>query len=98
MLIYSNPLLVKSGVLQGTILGPTLFNIFINDAPSVVHTYLNLHADDSKLIDGIRNQLDADVFQNNLNELNIWANAWLLSINTSKCLVLHFVENNLHFG
>ena len=66
MLIYSNSLLVKSGVLQGTILGPTLFNTFINDAPSVVHNYLTLYADDSKLIGGIRNQFDADIFQCNI--------------------------------
>ena len=62
MLIDSNSSLVKSVVLQSTILGPTLFNIFIKDAPSTVHNYLTLHADNSKLIGGIRNQLDADGF------------------------------------
>ena len=53
-LTYSNSMLFKSVVLQGTILGLTLFNIFINDAPSLVPN--------SKFIGGIRNQLDADVF------------------------------------
>ena len=84
-------------MLQGTILGPTLSNIFINDAPSVVHNYLTLFADDSKLIGGIRNQLDADVFQHIISELNNWANAWLLSFNTSKFHVLHFGEKKLTF-
>ena len=98
MPIYSSSLLVKNGVLQCTLLGLTLFNIFINDAPSIVHNYLAFYVDDPKLIGGIRNQLNADVFQNNINELNNWANAWLLSFNTSKCLVLHFGENNLHIG
>ena len=92
MLIYSNSSPVKSGVLQGTILGPTLFNIFANDAPSVAHKYLTLYADDFKLIGGFRNQFDADVFQHDINELNNWGNAWLLSYNTSKSHVLHFGE------
>ena len=38
----------------------------------------------------MRNILDADVFQHEINELNNWSNAWLLSFNTSKCHVLHF--------
>ncbi|XP_065564289.1 uncharacterized protein LOC136029714 [Artemia franciscana] len=98
MLIYSNSLLVKSGVVQVSFLGPTLFNTFINDACSMVHNYLTLYADDSKPIGGIRNQLDADVFQHDINELNNWSNAWLLSFDTFKSHVLHFGENNLDFG
>ena len=90
MLIYSDSLLVKSDMLQGSILGPTLFNIFMNDTPSVVHNYLTSYADDSKLIDGITKQLDGGVFQHNIKKVNNWANVWLLSFNTSKCHILHF--------
>ncbi|XP_065557575.1 uncharacterized protein LOC136025471 [Artemia franciscana] len=89
---------IQEWCFQGTILCPTLFYIFINDAPSVVHDYLTLYADDLKLIGGIRNQLDADVYQRDINKLNNWANAWLLSFNTSKYHVLHFGKKNLRFG
>ena len=96
MPVYSNSSPVKSSVQQCTILGPTLFNILIIDVPSVVHNYVNLYADDSKPIGGIKNQLDAYVFQCDINEHNNWANAWLLSSSTSKCHVL-FGEKNLRF-
>ncbi|XP_065580175.1 uncharacterized protein LOC136040037 [Artemia franciscana] len=84
--IYSKPLDIISGVLQGTVLGPTLFLIYINDLVTRVSNNITLFADDSKLFGSAHSaSLQAD-----LDHINEWAEEWLLSFNISKCCVLHF--------
>ena len=64
---------VTSGVPQGSVLGPLLFAIFINDMPKVVKHILKLFADDSKLIGIIKNRNDFEVLQEDLDSLSDWA-------------------------
>ena len=80
---------MKSGVPQGSIFGPILFLIYINDLPdTVIHAILKLFADDSKVYANSKstknNQLQIDIF--NLCE---WAKRWLLKFNSEKCHCLH---------
>ena len=77
---------VCSGVPQGSVLGPLLFNIFINDMnKSVAHSILKLYADDSLLYKPILNSMDSDSFQTDLNSLVGWADASQMKFNVKKC-------------
>ena len=73
----SNLSKVLSGVLQGSILGPLLFGIFINDLPlSVDHSTPYLYADDTKCLNTICSQTDIQDLQNDLNEVSSWSLRW----------------------
>jgi hypothetical protein len=78
--IYSDEAIVMSGVLQGTVLGPTLLLIYINDISNHVDNNMHLFADDAKL-SGIANP---HKIQHNLDRLQNWTQDWLLQFNTSK--------------
>ena len=81
---------VLSGVPQGTVLGPLLFLLHINDLPSVVHpdTRCRLFADDCLLyraIDSISDQLQ---LQADLRALEQWAAQWGMRFNAAKCYIM----------
>jgi hypothetical protein len=81
---------VKSGVPQGSVLGPLLFILYIKDIDSVCcgHTKLQLFADYAKLYCNINIENDSISLQQSLDRLVNWANMWQLSININKCAVL----------
>lgn len=87
---------VKSGVPQGSVLGPLLFLIFINDMPELLHHLSKLFADDSKLLAEIKNELDLIMVQTDLNSLVDWSNNWLMDFNLDKCKVMKLVKNKKH--
>ena len=80
---------VSSGVPQGSVLGPLMFVLYINDLPSLVSSQLLMFADDIKLYRSIRSVEDCFVLQNDINIMLDWSRHWLLSFNVSKCKVLH---------
>ena len=81
---------VISGVPQGSVLGPLLFVLFINDLPDTLKSTIQLFADDLKLVGNANNYEDIAMDMNMLEE---WENTWLLRFNPSKCKVLH-INNN----
>ena len=82
---------VLSGIPQGSVLGPLLFILFINDLPESVKSIVKLFADDLKLIaDGS----DKSTVDNDLKILEAWQRSWLLEFNSDKCKVLHLNFNN----
>ena len=76
---YSTELPVIYGVPQGSVLGPTLFTIYINDLIDHVQSRINFYADDTIIYD-----VDPDVVQRDLTSIYNWCNINLLTINCKK--------------
>ena len=76
---------VLSGIPQGSVLGPVLFVIFINDLPECVSSRIFLFADDTKLYRRIENDEDHDKLQKDLDSLQDWSDKWLLRFHPDKC-------------
>ncbi|KAL5250782.1 hypothetical protein ACHWQZ_G016501 [Mnemiopsis leidyi] len=82
---------VLSGVPQGSVLGPLLFILYVNDLPDIVKNKIKLFADDLKLI---CNANDNRSIADDILELEIWESIWGLKFNPSKCKVVHVNFNN----
>ncbi len=92
---YSSYNNVTSGVPQGSVLGPLLFLIYINDLPQVVrHCKMKLFADDCKLYLCVRSIEDAGLLQEDLQEVWGWCNRHQLVLALMKCSVLHLGPRN----
>ena len=85
---------VLSGVPQGSVLGPLLFIIFINDLPNGLSVFCKLFADDSKLMSVIRNLKDREELQENINKVIEWTKRWKMDLNLSKCKIMHIGKKN----
>lgn len=81
----SQPAPVLSGVPQGTVLGPILFLIYINDLPSNLQSDCRLFADDCILFRPILSKSDSDILQRDQDRLADWEDTWLMSFNPDKC-------------
>ena len=75
---------VTSGVPQGTVLGPLLFLIYINDLSDRVKSQIWLFADDSYLYRTINNPQDTVQLQQDLDELTKWENEWSMEFHPDK--------------
>ena len=93
--IQSQAAQVTSGVPQGSVLGPILFLMFINDISDGVRNTLKLFADDSKIYKTIKSHQDALELENDLDCLMSWSDRWQLSFNVKKCKVLHMGLTNM---
>ena len=94
---YSGWESVTSGVPQGSVLGPILFIIYINDFPLLLKNSCKMFADDAKLYGKVEDITDKESIQSDLQQCVQWANEWLMEFNKKKCKVIHFGTKNQHF-
>jgi hypothetical protein len=80
---------VSSGVPQGSVLGPLLFVLFINDLPENMTHKVKMYADDSKIIGIIKKPEDGSMLQQDIDRFCQWSRTWLMNFNKSKCVVMH---------
>lgn len=76
---------VTSGVPQGSVLGPTLFLVYINDLPDSIKSNVCLFADDTLLYKHIHTEEDCKALNNDLARLQEWEEKWLMEFNATKC-------------
>lgn len=87
---------VTSGVPQGSILGPTLFLLYVNDLPQVVKSAeCLLFADDAKFYKRITSITDCVLLQSDIESLIRWCADWKISLNITKCAFIKFTNKRI---
>ena len=85
---------VTSGVPQGSVLGPLLFSIFINDIDEGLVSNVSKFADDTKIANVCGTKEGYNSIQEDLNKVTRWSEKWQMKFNTDKCKVMHIGKNN----
>ena len=83
---------VSSGVPQGSVLGPILFLIYINDLPDCVTSQVRLFADDTIVYRKIKDHRDEAILQKDLSSLEEWENQWQMEFHPGKCQVIRVTK------
>jgi hypothetical protein len=87
---------VTSGVPQGSILGPLLFILYINDLPDLLsyNTLCAIFADDTKIYRHINSHQDHLILQRDIVNIHSWSTTWGLKFNKNKCTIISLKRNN----
>ena len=85
---------VISGVPQGSVLGPILFLIYINDLENEIGSNILKFADDTTMFRRVESQEDRHQLQVDINKLVKWAEKWQMFFNKDKCKCLHIGQAN----
>ena len=80
-----------------SVLGPTLFIIYINDIDDGLASDILKFADDTKIIKKVATIEEAYTLQEDLHKLHEWSTEWQMLFNTGKCKVMHFGNKNMHY-
>ena len=85
---------VDSSVIQGSVLGPTLFKIFIDDIDAETEVLSSKFADDTKTAQVVRTEEDRDRYEREGVKFEEWADTWGMMFNGDKCKIMHVGRNN----
>ena len=96
--IYSEWEKVTSGVPQGSVLGPILFLIYINDLPESINSFIKIFADDTKIYNTVNNITNQTILQKDIDNATEWANMWQLPFNAEKCKIMHIGRSNQNYN
>ncbi|GFU98635.1 RNA-directed DNA polymerase from mobile element jockey [Trichonephila clavipes] len=90
---YSQTRSISAGIAQGSILGPVLFNLYVNDILKSTKTMLCMYADDTAILSRHKN---LNTLVENINEhlahLEIWFSVWKIALNSSKTEAVFFSQ------
>ena len=102
--ITSSSVAVTAGVPQGTVLGPLMFLLYINDINTNIKSPLRIFADDCLLYRVINSPEDTIILQQDLDQISHWVKIWQLRLNVTKCAlircsrsltpIVHYTLNN----
>ena len=84
---------VTSGVSQGSVLGPLLFLLYINDLPQNIQSQVRLFAVDTAVYLTVTSSEDANTLKADLDTLQEWERIWDMEFNPSKCQILHITRS-----
>ena len=84
-----------SGVPQGSVLGPILFLIYINDLEDDISSKVLKLADDTKVFRKVTNDTDKQSLQDDLDKLVKWSEKWQMLFNFGKCKCIHIGHGNM---
>jgi len=85
---------ILSGVPQGSVLGPLLFVVYINDIDDSVNSKILKFADDTKIYNKVNSADCINNLQNDLSKLISWSEEWQMLFNFDKCKIMHLGYNN----
>ena len=92
---YSKWVDITSGVPQGSVIGPLLFLLYMNDIPESLQCLVEMFADDTKVFTKVKTTGDCDKLQVDINWLSDeWSRDWMLKFNTNKCKRMHIGRTN----
>ena len=89
---------VKSGVPQGSVLGPILFTAAVQSLPNDIRSSILIYSDDTKVYRPVTTRADAEDLQRDLDTLTAWSVAWQLPFNCAKCKVMHVGASNPRYS
>ena len=85
---------VMSGIPQGSVLGPVLFLMFIDNLEESLMSDVLKFADDTKIFRRVDSEVDREVLQRDLDRLVQWFEVWQMTFNVDKCKVMHLGRGN----
>lgn len=83
-----------SGVPQGSVVGPLLFLIYVNDLPNCVKSNIHLYPDDCVLFREVTNNNDMHALQSDLDNISTWCENWLMNLNIAKCKAMRITRTS----
>ncbi len=88
---------VTSGIPQGSVLGPVLFIIYINDIDRGLNNFTGKFTDNTKIRNSVISDRDRQSLQDNLNKISAWSARWEMPFNIKKCHILQIGTRNIKY-